>query len=147
MCLHQVGFTVYPQANTIFRKIPNSLFGRMYAFHILPGGTGNTPEVNYNNSQSNVYRGGNDFTVKAGEVRIDPNTGLVNTTHGVSVDVNPSSVSGFGGAYRIDSLPDGLEIIQRGARLEHFEIVPTRPMPLEQFQGLLNQIVTSPVGG
>ena len=40
--LHKVGYTVYLQANTIFRKIPNSLFGRMKAFHILHGGTGNS---------------------------------------------------------------------------------------------------------
>ncbi|MBT2289167.1 hypothetical protein J7E73_08480 [Paenibacillus albidus] len=48
------------------------------------------------------------------------------------------------GAYRIDTLPDGLKIIQRGNRVEHFEIVPLYDMPLNQFQDLLNQIIVSP---
>jgi hypothetical protein len=70
---------------------------------------------------------------------------MVTGTHGVSLDVNPNTVSKFGGAYEIDSLPDGLKIIQRGSRAEHFEIVPTKPMTVDEFQGLLNQIKTSPV--
>ena len=61
----------------------------------------------------------------------------------MSLDVNANTISKFGGAYKIDSIPDGLKIIQRGARAEHFEIVPANPMTIEQFQGLLNQIKTS----
>lgn len=59
------------------------------------------------------------------------------------MDVNPDTVSEFRRAYRIDSLPDGLKIVQRGMRAEHFEIVPSFEMPLETFQALLNQIVIS----
>lgn len=101
--------------------------------------------VNYKGAEVAVYRGGNDFTIKPGEVKIDSKTGLVKTTHGVSLDVNPDTVSKFGGAYRIESLPEGLRIIQRGSRAEHFEIVPAYEMPLEQFQKLLNQITVSRV--
>ncbi|MCY9528554.1 hypothetical protein M5X04_04285 [Paenibacillus alvei] len=101
--------------------------------------------VNYGNSNVNVYRGGNSFQVKPNEVKIDKETGLVKTTHGISLDTNPNTISKFGGAYRIDSLPDGLKIIQRGSRLEHFEIVPSYNMPLKQFQELLNQIKVTPV--
>ncbi|MEQ7053050.1 polymorphic toxin-type HINT domain-containing protein [Paenibacillaceae sp. P-4] len=110
-------------------------------------GTGKNTSVtvNYGNSNVNVYRGGNSFQVKPNEVKIDKETGLVKTTHGISLDTNPNTISKFGGAYRIDNLPDGLKIIQRGSRLEHFEIVPSYNMPLKQFQELLNQIKVSPV--
>ena len=107
--------------------------------------THNACKVNFNGADVDVYRGGNSFTVKPNEIKIDPKTGMVKTTHGVSLDVNASTVSKFGGAYRIDSLPDGLKIIQRGGRAEHFEIVPAYDMPLDQFQKLLNQITVSPV--
>ena len=101
--------------------------------------------VKYGDEAVSVYRGGNSFTIKSGEIKIDSATGMVKDTHGISLDVNPNTVSKFGGAYKIDSLPDGLKIIQRGTRAEHFEIVPTRPMTVDEIQGLLNQIKTSPV--
>lgn len=97
-------------------------------------------KVDYSGGESPVYRGGNDFTVKSNEVKINPQTGNVKTSHGVSLDVNPETVSKFGGAYRIETIPEGLNIIQRGSRAEHFEIVPAYEMPLEEFQELLNQI-------
>ena len=101
------------------------------------------PTVDYNGEKRPVYRGGNDFTVGSNEVKINPETGDVKTSHGVSLDVNPETVLKFGGAYKIESLPEGLKIIQRGARLEHFEIVPAYEMPLETFQKLLNLIGVS----
>lgn len=110
------------------------------------GGSGSantTPKVDYKGEPRSVYRGGNSFEVKPGEVKFDAN-GNVRTSHGVSLDVNPGSVDKFGGAYEIKSIPDELQIIQRGGRPEHFEIVPKEPMPLEQFQELLNQIIANP---
>ncbi len=83
-----------------------------------------------------VYRGGNDMTLKQGEYRLDSN-GLVKTTHGVPVNTDASAVAKFGGAYKVRSLPDGLKIIQRGKNLMHFEIVPQYAMPLNQYQSLL----------
>ena len=56
---------------------------------------------------------------------------------------NYVNVSKFGGAYKIESIPEGLKIVQRGAKLEHFEIVPEYEMTLEEFQNLLNQIEIS----
>lgn len=102
-----------------------------------------TPTVDYKGEERSVYRGGDDFTVKSNEVKINPETGNVKTSHGVSLDVNPDTVSKFGGAYKIESLPEELKIIQRGGRAEHFEIVPAYEMPLETFQDLLNQIDVS----
>lgn len=57
--------------------------------------------------------------------------------------MNPQNVKKFGGAYKIEYLPEGLKIIQRGSRPEHFEIVPKDPMSLEQYQTLLNMIIAS----
>lgn len=45
-------------------------------------------------------------------------------TKGVSVNVEPNAVPAkYGEPNLIDSLPDGIEIIQRGKQ-RHFEIVP-----------------------
>ena len=99
--------------------------------------------VLYRGKEVNIYRGGSDFIIKPNEIKIDKATGLMKDTHGISLDVDPTTLTKFGGAYKIDSLPEGLKIIQRGVRAEHFEIVPTRPMTLNEFQGLLNQIKTS----
>ena len=101
------------------------------------------PKVNYKGEERPVYRGGDDFTVESKDIKINSETGNVRTTYGVSLDVDPNTVSKFGGAYRIGSLPEGLEIIQRGIRAEHYEIVPVYEMPLETYQELLNQIVIS----
>ena len=101
--------------------------------------------VNYNGTQSSVYRGGNSFTASSKDIRINPATGLLKTSHGISLNVNPSSLSGFGGAYRIETMPMGVDIIQRGMSPEHYEIVPTYPMTFNRYQNLLNQIsVTGP---
>ncbi len=91
-----------------------------------------------------VYRGGNDMTLKQGEYRLDSN-GLVKTTHGVSVNTDAGAVAKFGGAYKVQSLPDGLKFIQRGKNLMHFEIVPQYAMPLNQYQSLLYQVQLIPV--
>jgi hypothetical protein len=47
----------------------------------------------------------------------------------------------LGGAYEIKSVPDELQIIQRGANPAHFEIVPRQPMTLSRFIQLLREIV------
>lgn len=101
--------------------------------------------VSYRGKTVSVYRGGNGFTLKAGEYKINPETGLVRTTHGASLDVNPNTVSKFGGAFEVKAIPNGLKVIQRGQRAEHFEIVPAYEMPLGQYQNLLNQIKITPV--
>ena len=70
-------------------------------------GDSETPTVDYKGEERPVYRGGDDFTVKNNEIKINPETGNVKTSHGVSLDVNSDTVSKFGGAYKIESLPDG----------------------------------------
>ncbi len=96
--------------------------------------------VEYDGGPTNVYRGGDSFELKANEYKINQETGLVKSTHGVSVDVVASTVDKFGGAYKITELPEGLKIVQRGRRAEHFEIAPSTEMSVENFQKLLNKI-------
>jgi len=87
-----------------------------------------------------VYRGGKDMTLKGKEVKLNAE-GKVQPSHGPSLDVDPANVARFeGGAQRIKSIPSELKIIQRGQRMEHFEIVPREPMEPELFQQLLNKV-------
>ncbi len=91
-------------------------------------------------STDEFYRGGNSLRAKQQEVRIDPITGLLRTTHGISVFDRPDNLDRFGGAYRVTAVPDDLRIIQRGRDPHHFEIVPARPMTLAEYEQVLNQI-------
>jgi len=83
------------------------------------------------------------FEAKLGEYRIDKATGQVKTTHGVSVFDNPTSVSSKGfDPHKIDmsTVSDDLKIIQRGNDPKHYEIVPSRPMSVEDYQAALSKI-------
>ena len=91
------------------------------------------------------YRGGNNLQPRSGEVRIDPATGLVQTTHGVSVFDRPDNLERFGGAYELLSVPEKLRIIQRGRDPHHFEIVPATPMTLAEYEEALQLIVLAAV--
>jgi hypothetical protein len=88
-----------------------------------------------------VYRGGRDLTVKPNELRVDKATGLVQPTHGISLNTDPGKLAQFGGAFRVKSIPSELKIIQRGTKPGHYEIVPREPMPMQRFQELLQKVV------
>jgi RHS repeat-associated protein len=91
-----------------------------------------------------MFRGGQNMMAAAKDVRIKD--GLVQTTHGVSVNAVASDVQKFGGAYRVTSIPDGLKVIQRGTKNQnHYEIVPVKPMTMEDYQKLLSQVKLEPV--
>ena len=96
--------------------------------------------------KNDYYRGGNDFSANPSEVKINKN-GMVQTTHGVSVNTNPNAVTQHGTPHKIVDLPDGLDIIQRGGKPSHYEIVPSQPMPFAQYQDLLSQIISIAFGG
>ncbi len=87
------------------------------------------------------YRGGSNLRPRPGEVRIDPTTGLLRPTHGISVFDQPDNLDRFGGAYEVMTVPDKLRIIQRGRDPHHFEIVPAIPMTLAEYEQALQQIV------
>ncbi len=101
--------------------------------------------VKNNGKDVPVYRAGDDFTLKPGEVKFDKETGLVTSEKGVSVNVNPNDLPiKYGKPKIVKYLPDGLKIIPRG-KPGHYEIVPEYPMALAEFQLKLNQIITSPI--
>ncbi len=87
-----------------------------------------------------VYRGGSDFTVKPGDTKVV--NGLVQPTHGLSLETDPAVLARFGGAKKIVSIPDDLQIIQRGKRDTHFEVVPKIPITPDEFQELVKKIQT-----
>jgi hypothetical protein len=91
------------------------------------------------------YRGGSSLLARPGEVRSDPATGLLRTTHGISVFDRPDNLDRFGGAYEVMTVPDTLRIIQRGRDPHHFEIVPAVPMSLAEYEKALQQIVLAAV--
>lgn len=83
------------------------------------------------------------FHPKPNEYKIDNFTGMVKTTHGVSVFDNAASVSGKGftpSQIDMSTVNDTLKIIQRGADPRHYEIVPASPMPLDDYIAALSQI-------
>ena len=103
--------------------------------------------TNVNGSNVPVYRGGNSFEIRSSDIRINPENGLVRTGYGLSLNIDPTKVEKFGGAYLLNNLPESLKkIIQRGNDAGHFEIVPAYEMALEEFQNLLNMIKVTPGG-
>jgi hypothetical protein len=91
------------------------------------------------------YRGGPSLTPRPGDVRVDPATGLLQPTHGVSVFDRPDGLERFGGAHRLDAIPDNLRVIQRGRDQHHHEIVPAVPMTQAEYADSLAKIVLTPV--
>jgi hypothetical protein len=90
------------------------------------------------------YRGGTNLKPRPFEIRIDPVTGMVQPTHGISVFNRPNGLDRFGGAFRITGLPEELKIIQRGRDPSHFEIVPSHPMTLQDYEAALSKIILVP---
>ena len=52
------------------------------------------------------YRRENSLLPQPGEVRSDPVTGLLGTTHGISVFARPDKLDRFGGAFEAVTVPD-----------------------------------------
>ena len=93
-----------------------------------------------------LCRGGADLTPRRGiDVLIDRNTGLLRTDRGISLFDDPTRVEQFGGAYRVESIPEGLQIQQRGRDPGHYELMPAEPISFERYVELLKQVVLRPV--
>ena len=114
----------------------------------MDGGVSSPVLVNYNGTQTPVYRGGSSFTATNSDVRFD-SMGNVKTTRGISVNVNPTAntIIQHGGAYQVQSMPNDLKLVQTGKDGGHYEIVPTNPMSMSTYQSNLNEIVAIPYGG
>jgi hypothetical protein len=90
------------------------------------------------------YRGGNSLKPRPIDVRIDPRTGLLSLTCGVSLSSVPDGLEKFGGPYRVENVPGDLRIIQRGRNPRHYVLAPTRAMTLAEYEAALSQIVLVP---
>jgi hypothetical protein len=91
------------------------------------------------------YRGGSKLVPKRRELHFDPVTGDVLPERGVSVSSRSDGLDRFGGAHRIISVPPELQIVQRGSRPDHFEIIPVRSMPYGDYLDALQRIQLEPV--
>jgi hypothetical protein len=95
-----------------------------------------------------LFRGGADLTPRLGiDVLIDRNTGLLRTDRGISLFADAAIVERFGGAYRVESIPEGLKMQQRGRDPGHYELMPAEPISFERYVELLQQVVLRPVQG
>jgi hypothetical protein len=99
-------------------------------------------------SPQTLFRGGDDLTPRLGiDVLIDRNTGLLRTDRGISLFADRATVERFGGAYRVESIPAGLKMRQRGRDPGHYELMPAEPQCFERYVELLQQVVLRPVQG
>jgi hypothetical protein len=91
------------------------------------------------------FRGGNSMSPRPIDYRIDPRTGLVSTSRGVSVFDLPDGLDRFGGPHLLTQVPESLRIIQVGRNPHHYEVVPAVSMTLAEYQRELARIVLVPV--
>jgi hypothetical protein len=95
-----------------------------------------------------LFRGGPTLIPRLGiDVLVDRETNLLRTDRGVSVFDDPTLVERFGGAYRVEFIPEGLRVQQRGRDPRHYEIMPAEPMTFERYTELLQQVILRLVGG
>jgi uncharacterized protein DUF4157 len=101
-----------------------------------------TPKMEIDPAQVNVFRGGPWLNVRENtDVQYVKGTNKLKLDFGLSLDVNASAMDAFGGAYRIDSIPPELRIVQRGTKnLGHFEIMPRVEMTFDRYKELVSQI-------
>src|SRR5438093_5965324 len=89
-----------------------------------------------------LFRGGADLTPRLGiDVLIDRHTSLLRTNRGISLFDDPAIVERCGGAYRVESIPEGLTMQQRGRDPDHDELMPAEPMSFARYVALLKQVV------
>jgi hypothetical protein len=79
-----------------------------------------------------------------GEVKIK--NGKVQPIRGVSLELDAAEAAHHGAPHQVKSIPDELEIVQRGRRSSHHELRPIAEMPVERFDELLKQVVLEPIG-
>ncbi|MGW2698221.1 polymorphic toxin-type HINT domain-containing protein [Streptomyces sp. NPDC001296] len=130
--LSRDGRTVRVQATRAFDqrvRTYNLTVEDLHTYYVLAG---ETPVLVHNANPGDCFRGARpgespNFSPRPNDYKVDPETGFVRETHGVSVFDNSGSVSSKGFIpHQIDesSFPDTLRVIQRGKDPRHFEIVP-----------------------
>ncbi|MFJ2746718.1 polymorphic toxin-type HINT domain-containing protein [Streptomyces sp. NPDC087297] len=118
------------RAYEAFNETYNLTVADLHTYYVLAG---ETPILVHNSNcgPAEYYRGakgdGPSFAPKPNEYKVDPATGFVKETHGVSLFDNPGSITSRGfESHGVNpaSMPDTLRVIQRGKDLRHYEIVP-----------------------
>ncbi len=94
---------------------------------------------------SAYYRGGASLAPRPIDVIINPRTGLLMPTRGVSIFDRPDGLERFGGAYEIGPIPDTLRIVKAGRNPHHFEIAPAYEMTLDAYEAELAKVSLTPV--
>lgn len=92
-----------------------------------------------------VYRGGADLTPKYDQGEVKIKNGMVQPIRGVSLELDPADAAKHGTAHRVKSIPDELEIVQRGKRPGHHELRPKVEVTVERFEELLKQVFLEPI--
>jgi hypothetical protein len=92
-----------------------------------------------------VYRGGGDLMPKYHLSEVKIKNGKVQPIRGISLELDPTEAAKHGPPHRVKSIPDELEIVQRGRRPSHHELRPKVELPVKQFEELLEQVVLEPI--
>ena len=94
-----------------------------------------------------LFRGGNGLAARLGADVTQAADGLIHPLgkngkpQGLSLNLDPKEhfVQRYGGAFPVESLPEGLKAVASG-KPGHFVVAPAAPMTFEAYQGLLNRI-------
>lgn len=94
-----------------------------------------------------LFRGGDSLAARLG-VDVKPAAdGLIHPLgkngkpQGLSLNLDPMDpfIQKYGGAFPVNSLPEGLQALQSG-KTGHFVVTPVKPMAFETYQELLNRV-------
>lgn len=99
------------------------------------------------NGETPLFRGGNSLDARFGVDVKAASDGLIHPTatngkpQGLSLNLNPNDpfIQKYGGAFPVDSVPEGLQVVQSG-KPGHYVIAPSAPMTFEKYQQLLSQV-------
>jgi hypothetical protein len=95
-----------------------------------------------------LFRGGAALTPRLGiDVLLERYTSLLRTDRGVSLFDDPAKAARFGTVYRVESLPNGLKVQQRGKDPSHYKLMPAEPMTFEGYVELLTHVALRPLQG
>ena len=94
-----------------------------------------------------LFRGGSGLDIRPGTDVVVGQDGLVHPYRpngkpqglSINLDRNDRFVQLHGGAFPVESIPEGLQLIQAG-KPQHYVIAPSKPMTIQQYQNLLNEI-------
>lgn len=105
-----------------------------------------TTLVNNKGNNVSIYRGGGDMKLKKGEYKVSDKAQI--PVRGLSLTVDKNKADGFGGSFRILSIPSELKMIATPSKNDpgHFDIIPIDDkMSEEKYQNLLYQIKTEKI--